>query len=127
MLKSEKGVSLVEIMVALAIFGIGVVAAIRTLPESNAKTTRGRNVTISVNLAQEKLEELMGLSFSDADLDPGTHSDPGNPLRGVYNRSWVVTDATPIDEMKMVSVSVSYETASADSVKTLRTYISSRQ
>lgn len=127
MLKSEKGASLVEIMVALAIFGIGVIAAIRTLPESNAKTTRGRNVTISVNLAQEKLEELMGLPFSDGDLGAGTHYDPDNPLRGVYNRSWTVTDATPIDGMKMISVSVSYETASADSVKTLRTFISERQ
>lgn len=127
MLKSDKGVSLIEIMVAMAIFGIGVVAAIRTLPESNAKTTRGRNVTISVNLAQEKLEELMGLPFSDADLDAGTHADLDNPIRGAYNRSWIVTDATPIDGMKLVSVSVSYETASADSVKTLRTYISSRQ
>ena len=127
MLKSQRGAGLVEIMVALVIFGIGLTMAIRNLPEGNAKTTRSRNMSIAVNLAQEKLEDLMALPYQDAELGAGLHADANNPLRGHFNREWTVTDDSPITGMKLVSVSVNFPTASADSVRTLRTFISSRQ
>lgn len=127
MFKCQRGASLVEIMVALVIFGIGLTMAMRNLPEGNAKTTRSRNMSIAVNLSQEKLEDLMALPYNDADLSAGLHNDPDNPLRNNFNRSWTVADDTPITGMKSVSVSVNFPTASADSVRTLRTYISSRQ
>jgi prepilin-type N-terminal cleavage/methylation domain-containing protein len=127
MLTNQKGSSLVEIMVALVIFGIGLTMAIRNLPEGNAKTTRSRNMSVAVNLAQEKLEDLMALNYNDADLDAGTHADPDNPLSGRCERSWTVVGDSPIEGMKSVSVSVSFPTASSDSVRTLRTFISSRQ
>ena len=127
MWRNQRGASLVEIMVALVIFGIGLVAAVRVLPESNAKTTRSRNKSIAVNFAQEKIEQLMAESFKAADLDPGTHDDPDNPIDGHYNRTWIVADDTPVTGMKMISVSVNFPTSSADSVATLRTYKSSRQ
>jgi type IV pilus assembly protein PilV len=126
-LKNERGVTLLEIMVALVIFGIGLVVAVRTIPESTAKTSRSRNLTIAVNLAQEGIEELMGRPFNDADLTAGTHADPDNPLRGHFDRNWTVSDATPVTGMKSISVSVTFPTASADSVATLRTFKSSRQ
>jgi prepilin-type N-terminal cleavage/methylation domain-containing protein len=126
-LKNERGATLLEIMVALVVFGIGLVIAMRTIPESTAKTSRSRNLTIAVNLAQEGIEELMGEPFNAADLTAGTHADPDNPLRGHFDRSWTVTDATPVAGMKLISVSVSFPTASADSVAMLRTFKSSRQ
>lgn len=126
-LRNERGVSLLEIMVALAIFGIGLVVAVRTLPESNAKTTQSRNRSIAVNLAQEGIEQLMGRPFNHADLAAGNHDDPDNPIRNNFTRSWVVADATPVVGMKMISVSVSFPTSGEDSVATLRTFKSTRQ
>ena len=125
--RNQKGASVVEIMVALVIFGIGVVAALRMLPESSARTTGSRNRTIAVNMAQEKIEELMAEGFKDADLTAGDHDDPGNPLSNHFNRSWSITDDTPVADMKMISVTVNFPAAGADSVATLRTYKSSRQ
>ncbi|MDP3939732.1 MAG: type II secretion system protein [Deltaproteobacteria bacterium] len=127
MLTNQKGSSLVEIMVALVIFSIGLTMAMRSLPEGNAKTTRSRNMSIAVNLAQEKIEDLMSLPYNDADLNAGTHDDPDNPLDGHYERSWTVVADSPIEEMKSISVRVSFLTASSDSVRTLRTFISARQ
>ena len=127
MLKSQKGITLVEIMIALVIFGIGIGMAMRTLPESNVTTTRGRNMTIATNLAAEKVEELMGLTFSEADLAQGTHNDPDNPIDLHYERSWLVTDDVPMKGMKRVSVTVNFPTASADSSVTLDTFITSRR
>ncbi|HEX5132352.1 MAG TPA: hypothetical protein VFX92_07685 [Candidatus Krumholzibacteria bacterium] len=127
MLRNERGASVVEIMVALILLGVGMVAAMRTLPESNAKTTRSRNKTTAVNIAQEKIEELMGKPFSDAELAAGDHNDPDNPVNNHYNRTWTISDNTPVDGMKSISVSVSFPTSSADSVATLRTLKTSRQ
>ena len=126
-MRNERGVSLLEIMVSLVIFGIGLVVAVRTLPESNAKTTQSRNRSIAVNLAQEGIEELMGRPFNHADLTAGAHDDPENPIRNHFARQWEVSDATPVDGMKMISVSVSFPTAGADSVATLRTFKTMRQ
>jgi hypothetical protein len=84
-------------------------------------------MSIAVNLAQEKLEDLMALPYNDPDLSNGTHADPDNPLRQHFNRSWTVVEDSPISGMKSVSVSVTFPTASADDVRTLRTFISSRQ
>ncbi|MCK4549815.1 MAG: prepilin-type N-terminal cleavage/methylation domain-containing protein, partial [Candidatus Krumholzibacteria bacterium] len=74
MLKSEKGIGLIEIIVAMLIFAIGITAAIRTLPVSNTATTRARNLTMATNLAQQKIEELMGTPLNDANLTSGAHN-----------------------------------------------------
>jgi len=127
MWRNQRGASVLEIMVALVILGVGLVAAMRTLPESSAKTTRSRNKSIALNLAQEKIEDLMGRSYAHADLAAGNHDDPDNPVRNNFNRAWTVADDTPVNGMKMISVSVTFGTSSADSSATLRTFMSSRQ
>jgi len=125
--RNQNGSSLVEIMVALMIFGIGVVAAIRMLPQSSAHTTHSRNRTIAVNMAQEKIEELMADGYKAGDLTAGDHDDLGNPLSVHFNRSWSITDDTPVKGMKAISVTVTFPPSGADSATTLRTYKSSRQ
>lgn len=127
MLKSEKGVGLIEIMIALVLFGMGISFALRTLPDSNVIMTRGRNITMATNLAQEKMEELMAVSYGDGDLNAGTHNDTENPIDRHFTRSWVVTDDTPLQSMKTVAVTVSFETASNDSSVTIRSFITSRR
>jgi len=127
MLKSQKGVGLIEILIAIVLFGIGVSLALRTLPESNVAMTRGRNITAATNFAQEKVEELMSIPFTNADLASGTHVDPENPIDRTFSRNWTVTDDAPVQGMKTVAVSVSYETANNDSTVTLTTFITSRR
>lgn len=127
MLQSQKGIGLVEIIIAILIFAIGISAAIRTLPESNTATTRSRNLTIATNLAQEKIEELMGAPFSDAQLNAGAHSDPRNPLERIFTRTWSVTDNVPLTDMKRIAVTVTYTSGSDDNSVTLTTYLTSRR
>lgn len=127
MLQSQKGIGLVEIIIAILIFGIGITAAIRTLPESNKATTRSRNLTVSTNLAQQKIEELMGTPINDAQLSAGNHADPLNPLERIFTRTWSVTDNVPLTDMKQVTVTVSYTSGSNDNSVTLTTYLTSRR
>ncbi len=127
MLQSQKGIGLIEIIIAILIFGIGISAAIRTLPDSNTATTRSRNLTLATNLAQEKIEELIGLPFSSADLSAGDHNDPQNPVQLHFTRTWSVTDNVPVSDMKQLTVTVSYESGSEDNSVTLTTYLTSRR
>lgn len=127
MLKSEKGVGLIEIVIAMLIFGIGIAAALRSLPDSNVATTRARNISIATNLAQEKVETLMGTAFNSADLAAGTHNDPLNPLQTHFTRSWSVRDNTPLTGMKSLNVTVTYTGGGDDRSVTLSTFLTSRR
>lgn len=125
-MKSNAGLSLVEILVALIILGFGVTMVMRMLPDSNAATTRARNMTKATNLAQEKLEQLMSIPFDGADLTAGVHPDPTNPINSHFNRSWTVQDDNPFADMKRIVVRVTYPTSRSDSTITINSIISKR-
>jgi len=127
MLKSQKGVGLIEIVIAMLIFGIGISAALRTLPDSSFATTRARNVSVATNLAQEKIEALTGIPLTSADLSAGTHNDPLNPLERQFTRTWTVTNNSPIVDMKRLSVTVTYAGRGNDRSVTLTTFLTSRR
>jgi Tfp pilus assembly protein PilV len=126
-LKSQRGIGLVEIVVAMLVFAVGIVAALRTLPDSNTATSRARNITIATNLAQEQIERLMGAPFTDAALAAGVHNDPANPLERHFTRSWRVVDDSPLSGMKQIAVTVSFNSGSADSSVTMNTLLTSRR
>ena len=118
--------SLVEIIVAMSIMGLGIVMVMRTLPDSSRATTQARNVSKATNLAQEKLEQLINTPYRDADLANGAHTDTENPIEGAFNRSWGVQDDTPYTDMKTVIITVSYPTSKSDSTVTINSIISAR-
>ena len=53
-------------------------------------------MTSATTLANDKLQDLKARTFTgtsvDTDLTGGSHSDTGNPLLGIYNRTWTVAD-----------------------------------
>jgi hypothetical protein len=99
----------------------------RTLPDSNRATMRAQNVTEATNLAQEKIEALMGTGFTSADLTAGNHVDAANPLENIYARSWTVADDDPISGMKRLAVTVQYTAHGNDNSVTLTTFLTSRR
>lgn len=118
---------MIEIVIAMLIFGIGISAALRTLPDSNFATTRARNISVATNLAQEKIEVLMGTPLTSADLSAGAHNDPLNPLERQFTRTWTVTDDSPIADMKRVAVTVTYAGRGNDRSVTLTTFLTTRR
>jgi Tfp pilus assembly protein PilV len=124
---SQKGIGLIEVVIAILIFGLGIAAALRTVPDSNRATMRAEHLTMATNLAQEKIEDLMGSPFADAGLTAGTHADAGNPLERIYTRRWTVTDNVPMSDMKQVVVTVTFTGAGNDNGVSLTTYLTSRR
>lgn len=117
------GFTLVEMMVALLIFGIAIVGLVQAIPNGIHTREQARRLSVATFLAKEQVEELRSLRFNDADLAAGTHNDPGNPIQPGFRRSWTVQDNVPMDGMKRLTVQVSFATSSADSQAVLVTQL----
>ena len=105
---SERGFSLVELMVAITFFGILMLGFLAIFPLGMRSVDKGEKLTVASGLAQDEIERLKVLPRTDPDLAAGTHLDAGNPLLGVYSRSWTVTNDVPMVGMKAVNLAVAY-------------------
>jgi prepilin-type N-terminal cleavage/methylation domain-containing protein len=117
----HRGFTLVEMMIALLVFGIGLVALAQTMPQGLSMRDRARRMSVATNLAQQEVERLRSVPYDDPLLSAGTHTDPMGPIDGAFTRSWVVVDDSPVENMKTVTVTVSFPTSSPDSMAILTT------
>ena len=85
----ERGVTLIELLVAVALFGITLLGVV-PLFLGSVKSNYSGNEYTSVNmLARDRLEQLMNLPFLDPQLTPGVHAsdlppqlqDPTDPTK----------------------------------------------
>lgn len=101
----QKGFSLIEILISMTIFAIGVLA----LAEMQITAIRGNafssTTTDGTTLAQDRIEQLMNLPYDDGALVAGNH---GPETQGVYDVSWDVANDSPVPNTKTVNVSVTW-------------------
>ena len=122
-LRNSGGFTLVEMMVALLIFGVGIVGLARVLPNGMHTREKARRISVATFLAQEQSEILRGLPFNHADLGVGAHKDPDNPLQTAFARKWEIQDDNPIPGMKRLVVTVSFSTDGPDSQAVITTQL----
>ena len=119
----RRGFTLVEMMIALVLFGVGMMALAQVLPNGLSVRDKARRMSVATSMAQEEVERLRNLPFNHADLAPGNHSDPDNPVENAFQRTWVVQDDTPVPDMKRIAVTVTFPTDSADSQAVMTTML----
>ena len=124
----EQGMSLVELMIALVVLAIGILAVGRLFPTS-ARSQAQDQLLIKANYyAQEKVEALTGTSWADAALFDGRHP-AGTAFdtlgTGQWLRCYQVTTMTgTLDNLKKVDVTVNYQGAGqAQRSLTATTYV----
>jgi len=88
----EKGFSLIEVMIALAIFSIGILGVASMQILSVNYNTHARRTTEGTSWGVERMERLMTLRYDDADLSAAPADNPHTVTRGIYNITWNVTD-----------------------------------
>lgn len=119
---SQGGFSVIELMIALTVLGIGIIGLANVFPLGSQMQMKDRLRTSGVDLAQQKMEYLRTEAWSAADLTDGTHpTSSGETLtltdEGIFNRKWfVTTQSGTFSDMKLVTVRVSWTYPRPDSV-----------
>lgn len=87
----KKAFTLIEVIVAIGIFGLGVLAILTYFVISIQSVRYARQTSIATNLAQQVIEDKIALSYDS--LTPGTSGrvafsiDPANPYYPYTNQT----------------------------------------
>ena len=108
--KAEKGFSLIEVLIALAIFSIGILAVTSLQVSASLQSRNSSEITEASAIASNQMEELMLRPFDHNDLDPALN--PHTLSLGKYGIQWTVTasdlNSDTINESKTVDMTVSW-------------------
>lgn len=106
----NKGFTLIEVLIALGIFAIGMLAVASLQVSANLKSRKASEVTQASAIASDQMEELMALNFDHEDLDP-TKSHPSKTV-GKYEIEWTVSysdlNADGDSDAKTIELSVKW-------------------
>jgi len=111
-MKTEDGLTIIETLIAVAVFSIGLLAIINMQISSRKISTQAMNMTKAINLANHKIEELISLQYDDnmikdsnAEIGYFTEYTENNIDNG-YDVQWKVDDNSPMNNTKTIIVSV---------------------
>jgi type IV pilus assembly protein PilV len=93
----ERGFSLVELLIAVSIFSIGILAVATMQISAIGGNRLGNELTEATYLGQDKMEELKNST------DVASQPD-GNDQQGIFNRSWQITPVTGNSQLVTVTV-----------------------
>ncbi len=133
---NSKGFTLIEIMIAMVIFSIGLLAVATMQISSIDGNSTAYHLSEAVALAQDKTEELMAMNYEYTDLTDtdgdgnnggGLDDTGGNAdfsiLNGIYTVNWNVSTDFPIDNTKSVRVIVNWTDQGANKTLAIDTII----
>jgi prepilin-type N-terminal cleavage/methylation domain-containing protein len=106
---SERGMTMVEMMVALIVLSIGLLGIAAIFPAGRRFSTRDRMLTTASDLALQKMEQIRTYSYSDSNLTVGTHPTASGENVGPNNRYvrwWTVTQLAT--DLRMADVRVTW-------------------
>jgi prepilin-type N-terminal cleavage/methylation domain-containing protein len=103
--KKSGGFSLIEVMIALAIFSVGILAVGSMQIWSTKNNTTGNVTTQATMLARQKIEELKTVQ-NVGDLDS---EDGGTDTVGIYSRLWNVAG---VGSSRQITVTVTWNRGS---------------
>ena len=116
-MKNTRGFTLIEILIAVAIFSIGILAVAKLQFWNVKNNTTGNITTMATMLGRAQLEDLKGV----ADVTTLTDgADPDNPVDadgnpgGIFTRTWTVTNPLGGSTTRRIDVTVSWNRRGQD-------------
>ena len=118
-LRRSRGFTLLEILIALIILTVGIVAIVGLFSSGLAGSVDVENMAIAMNLAQRRMEEINNLDF-----DTGIVSETKAVVSGFSNFQREVVVSEPETDLKQVTVNVYWSYKGDEITVPLVTYIS---
>lgn len=117
--RDRAGISLIEVMIALAILGFGMLAMATAQLSALQFTGESRSRSEAHYLAQQQMEAFQSMTragIEAARADADYPNDPNNPIDPdpadayavSYQRSWLITPDTPEDGVYTINVQVAW-------------------
>lgn len=105
--KISKGFSLVEVLVALVILSISLLALAGLMVQSTKNSSWGSHMTEAATLAQDRLEALRAVR-PQTDIPEGMNNDQVTAASGiVYTRTWTVT-TNAAGTLRTITISITW-------------------
>ena len=104
-LKKENGFTLIEVLIALTIFAVGLLAVAALQTSAIKMNSTSNKLTNLSTLAMDQIEKLSALPYADPAFDPA-----GNPYQNTmdnYTVSYSVTPNSPVPNIMTIQVTVS--------------------
>lgn len=98
----ENGFTLIEVLIALGIFAIGILGISSMQIYSVQGNSNAWEFTESTHFASDNLESLMRLDYDDPGLVNGTAT------QGKYTISWTITDNDPVPNVRKITMNVTW-------------------
>jgi prepilin-type N-terminal cleavage/methylation domain-containing protein len=98
-MSDNRGFTIIEIMFALSIFAIGILAVSGLSITSVGSNASSRRITEATALAEDRLERLAALPY--ANIQNGSETTAG------YQITWVVAEDDLLGDTKSITVTVS--------------------
>ncbi|HYQ60057.1 MAG TPA: prepilin-type N-terminal cleavage/methylation domain-containing protein [Desulfatiglandales bacterium] len=104
--KHEGGFTLVELLIAVSILSAGLLALGSMQVSAISGSAYSANVTEGSTLAADRLEKLLALPYTHADLSSGAHEDPHPPTGRTVR--WNIVDNAPLVNTKTITLTVQW-------------------
>jgi prepilin-type N-terminal cleavage/methylation domain-containing protein len=105
-MKREEGFTLVELLIAVSILSAGLLALGSMQVSAISGSAYSANVTEGSTLAADRIEKLLALPYTHADLSAGAHVDPNPPAGRTV--TWNVVDNAPLTNTKTITFTVQW-------------------
>lgn len=116
----ERGFTLIEIVISLAILAVGLVGILSLFPIGFDAARRSVNATRIAVFTHEKLEQVKNAGFPSVGITTGAFSDP------IYTWSQNVSAVGTAGALRQVDLTVSWKYRNGNYQQVFTTYVATR-
>lgn len=132
---NDAGFSLIEVMIALLVFAIGVLGLAQLQSTAINGNAKAEGITEAAVAGSDLLEQMLSWDYDDSQLDSSNDSDTytlsggatytvdGHQTdpSGLFDIYWDVTDASPVTDSKTIDITVIWQSKGEQKTLSLST------
>ena len=120
--RPNRGFSLIELLIAMSVLGIGLLSTAQMVPLAMAGVTQAGLRSRSVQFAQERLDDLKASDFDSAALTAGDYQEVVDNI----TLDWTITDSEPLPNSKRIDLTASWPSIQGTRSSSFTTFLSER-